>query len=172
MRQPGGERAPGRVLAVDGGASKTDVWIVDAAGLLLGRARGSGCNHQLTGLDAAMDSLAATVGAATRSAGLGAAGLGAPFDVGVYCLAGVDLAVDEERIGEAVARRAWSATDVVRNDTTAVLRAGARSGWGVAVVCGTGLNCVGLGPDGRTERFPSLAELSGDFAPGGAWLGV
>nr|MBF6557459.1 ATPase [Acidimicrobiales bacterium] len=51
-------------------------------------------------------------------------------------------------------------------------RAGARSGWGVGVVCGSGLNCVGLGPDGSIERFPSLAELSGDFTPGGSWLGV
>ena len=53
-----------------------------------------------------------------------------------------------------------------------MLRAGTRSGWGVGVVCGSGLNCVGLGPDGTVERFPSLAELSGDFTPGGSWLGV
>ena len=62
--------------------------------------------------------------------------------------------------------------DLLRNDTLAVLRAGSRSGWGVGVVCGSGLNCVGLGPDGTVERFPSLAELSGDFTPGGSWLGV
>jgi N-acetylglucosamine kinase-like BadF-type ATPase len=42
----------------------------------------------------------------------------------------------------------------------------------VAVVCGSGLNCVGLGPDGAVGRFPSLAELSGDFTPGGSWLGI
>ena len=40
------------------------------------------------------------------------------------------------------------------------------------MVCGTGMNCAAVGPDGRTVRFPALAELSGDFAPGGAWLGV
>src|SRR5450631_4613831 len=32
--------------------------------------------------------------------------------------------------------------------------------------------CCGLGPDGSIERFPTLAELSGDFTPGGSWLGV
>ncbi len=90
----------------------------------------------------------------------------------MYCLAGVDLPVDEERLTEAIAARGWSTLDILRNDTMAVLRAGARSGWGVAIVCGSGLNCVGLGPDGTIERFPSLAELSGDFAPGGSWLGV
>jgi N-acetylglucosamine kinase-like BadF-type ATPase len=40
------------------------------------------------------------------------------------------------------------------------------------VVCGSGINCVGLGPDGSIERFPSLGELSGDIAAGGSWLGV
>ena len=34
------------------------------------------------------------------------------------------------------------------------------------------MNCAAVGPDGRSVRFPALAELSGDFAPGGAWLGV
>jgi N-acetylglucosamine kinase-like BadF-type ATPase len=60
---------------------------------------------------------------------------------------------------------------VVRNDTFAVLRAGTTRGWGVAVVCGSGLNCAGVGPDGRVVRFPSLGELSGDLAHGGGWLG-
>ncbi len=90
----------------------------------------------------------------------------------MYCLAGLDLPVDEERLGQAIRTRAWSSVDLLRNDTLAVLRAGSRSGWGVGVVCGSGLNCVGLGPDGAVERFPSLAELSGDFTPGGSWLGV
>jgi N-acetylglucosamine kinase-like BadF-type ATPase len=40
------------------------------------------------------------------------------------------------------------------------------------VVCGSGLNCAGLGPTGATARFPSLGELSGDFAAGGSWLGI
>ena len=34
------------------------------------------------------------------------------------------------------------------------------------------MNCAAVGPDGRTVRFPALAELSGDFAPGGSWLGL
>lgn len=158
-----------RLLAVDGGASKTDAWIVDTEGSLLGQARGPGSNHQLVGVDEAMDAIDTTVRAAREDAGVPAT---RPLDVGVYCLAGVDFDVDERTLREAIGARRWSRTDVVRNDTMAVLRAGAQSGWGVAIVCGSGLNCVGLGPDGRIERFPSLAELSGDFTPGGAWLGV
>jgi N-acetylglucosamine kinase-like BadF-type ATPase len=165
--------APGGspLLAVDGGASKTDVWIVGSDGSVLGRALGGGSNHQFSGLEAAMDMLGSTIEAALDAAGMDTDARPA-VATGVYCLAGVDLPVDEERLTEAIGARGWSAVDLVRNDTLAVLRAGALSGWGVGVVCGSGLNCVGLGPDGSIERFPSLAELSGDFTPGGSWLGV
>jgi N-acetylglucosamine kinase-like BadF-type ATPase len=159
------------VLAVDGGASKTDVWVVSSGGAILGTARGAGSNHQFSGLDGAMDALDGAIRSALDASGLDP-GARPAVTTGVYCLAGVDLPVDEERLGAAIAARRWSSVDLIRNDTLAVLRAGTRSGWGVGVVCGSGLNCVGLGPDGAVERFPSLAELSGDFTPGGSWLGV
>lgn len=41
----------------------------------------------------------------------------------------------------------------------------------MAVVCGAGINCVGLLPDGRTARFPALGELTGDWG-GGAGLAL
>jgi len=162
------------LLAVDGGASKTDVVLVGEDGALVGRARGPASNHQLVGLETAMDNIAATIGMALADARwAGGRWAGAPISpVGSYCLAGLDLPVDERRVGEAVRARHWSADCRLRNDTFAVLRAGATSGWGVGVVCGTGLNCVGIGPGGSNVRFPALGELSGDFAPGGVWLGI
>ncbi|HEY5097453.1 MAG TPA: BadF/BadG/BcrA/BcrD ATPase family protein [Acidimicrobiales bacterium] len=159
------------ILAVDGGASKTDVWLVGTDGVVVGTARGAGSNHQLSGLDAAMDSLGSTIEAALDQAGLGG-GETPVVGTGVYCLAGVDLPVDESRLTDAVVSRGWTTESTVLNDSLAVLRAGVRSGWGVGVVCGSGLNCVGLGPDGSVVRFPSLGELSGDLAAGGSWLGV
>src|SRR4029077_14994225 len=86
--------------------------------------------------------------------------------------AGLDLPVDEERLAPGIALRNWSGRDVVGNDTFAVSRAGTTGSWGIGVVCGTGMNCAGVGPNGRTVRFPALAELSGDFTPGGSWLGA
>ena len=47
-----------------------------------------------------------------------------------------------------------------------MLRAGTERGWGVAVVCGAGINCVGVGPDGRHVRFPALGAISGDWGGG------
>jgi N-acetylglucosamine kinase-like BadF-type ATPase len=168
----GPRRTDDLILAVDGGASKTDVWLVTAEGVVVGSARGGGSNHQLSGLDGAMEELDSVIRMATADA---AGDDRHPLPVagtGVYCLAGVDLPIDEERLGEAVNGRAWTTVNTVLNDSMAVLRAGVRSGWGVGVVCGSGLNCVGLGPEGSVVRFPALGELSGDLAAGGAWLGV
>ncbi len=39
-------------------------------------------------------------------------------------------------------------------------------GWGIAVVCGTGVNCLGIDARGRTVRFPSLGWISGDIGGG------
>jgi N-acetylglucosamine kinase-like BadF-type ATPase len=123
------------------------------------------------GVDAAVDTVGEAIASVLTAAGI----TDPPFplcDTGVYCLAGIDLPVDEERLGPAIALRGWTGTDLLRNDTFAVSRAGTQSTWGIGIVCGTGLNCAGVGPDGQSVRFPALAELSGDFAPGGSWLGM
>jgi N-acetylglucosamine kinase-like BadF-type ATPase len=170
---PGPTAAEPSVLAFDGGASKTDVVLVSSAGAVLGRARVGASNHQLVGLDAAMEALSKAVTSVAADAGLPVPGSGRPLcPVGVYCLAGIDLPVDEETLAPSLAATGWTTDVLLRNDTFAVSRAGTSRPWGIGVVCGTGVNCAGVGPDGQTVRFPALAELSGDFAPGGAWLGV
>jgi N-acetylglucosamine kinase-like BadF-type ATPase len=46
------------------------------------------------------------------------------------------------------------------------MRAGTDRGWGIAVVCGTGINCLGIAPDGREARFLSFGPESGDWGGG------
>jgi N-acetylglucosamine kinase-like BadF-type ATPase len=99
---------------------------------------------------------------ARARAGLGGDGRAA---VGHLLLAGLDLPVEEERLHAAVDGR-WADHLSIGNDTFAVLRAGTERGWGVAVVCGAGINCVGVGPDGRHVRFPALGAISGDWGGG------
>ncbi|CAM5741619.1 BadF/BadG/BcrA/BcrD ATPase family protein [Streptomyces hirsutus] len=112
-------------------------------------------------MPAAVDALAGTVAAALTAAGAsGVAHVSA-------CLANADLPVEEERLTAALAARGWGDTVEVRNDTFALLRAGVTEPRGVAVVCGAGINCVGMRPDGRTARFPALGRISGDW--GGGW---
>jgi N-acetylglucosamine kinase-like BadF-type ATPase len=81
-------------------------------------------------------------------------------------MAGVDFPREEERLAELVRARGWADSTSVLNDTFAVLRAGTEDGWGVAVVCGAGINCVGVAPDGRQVRFPALGAITGDWGGG------
>jgi N-acetylglucosamine kinase-like BadF-type ATPase len=98
--------------------------------------------------------------------------VGAPADLAVVLLAGLDFPDEEETYAAEAKRRGWAAEVVVGNDTFAVLRAGSSSGWGVAVTCGSGMNCVGVGPDGRHVRFPSLGAISGDAMDGAGAVGL
>jgi N-acetylglucosamine kinase-like BadF-type ATPase len=158
------------VLAVDGGNSKTDVALVDAAGRVLGAARGPGASHHRLGVPAAMDALEALIGAAGADAGV-PAGRRPLAEVGVWCLAGLDFPADDQAVGPAVTGRRWAAQALLHNDVFAVLRAGSARAWGVGVVVGAGMNCVGVAPDGREVRFPAIGELSGDWG-GGRDVGV
>ena len=84
------------------------------------------------------------------------------------CLANADLPTEQEALEDAFTARGWGESSEVFNDTFAVLRAGLDEPRGIAVVCGAGINCSGLLPDGRTARFPAVGHISGDWGGGGA----
>ncbi|MGX7828586.1 N-acetylglucosamine kinase [Actinokineospora sp. 24-640] len=150
------------LLAVDGGNSKTDIALVGADGTVLARGRGPGFVPHEVGVRAAVDVLARAVAAL---------GVALPPDTHTMaCLAGADLREDELALSAELRRRGLGTDVTVLNDTFAVLRAGASRSWGVAVVCGAGVNALGVAPDGRTARFPSLGRLTGDWG-GGEHLG-
>jgi N-acetylglucosamine kinase-like BadF-type ATPase len=156
------------VLAIDGGNSKTDVALVAADGTLLAAVRGGPSNHQVIGSERATKELTTLVRDVAELAGVATAGPVARHTSA--CLAGTDLPVEEAELNELVQSLGWSATSTVVNDTFAVLRAGQPDEglhWGIGVVCGAGINCVGVAPNGRTTRFLSLGELSGDWGGGG-----
>ncbi|MFJ8308266.1 MULTISPECIES: N-acetylglucosamine kinase [unclassified Streptomyces] len=155
------------VLAIDAGNSKTDVAIVGADGTVLGAARGGGFRPPSVGVEVAVHMLATTVEEAHL-----ASRITAPLRVEHVsaCLANADLPIEERELAAALGARGWGDSVRVHNDTFAILRAGLPSGaepCGVAVVCGAGINCVGMTPDGRTARFPALGKISGDWGGGG-----
>ena len=86
-------------------------------------------------------------------------------------LAGVDFPEEEERLHAALAGRGWAARLRVGNDTFAVLRAGTESGWGVAITCGAGINCVGVGPTAATSasRRSARSPATGAADATSAW---
>jgi N-acetylglucosamine kinase-like BadF-type ATPase len=155
----------GLVLAIDGGNSKTDVVLVGPDGQVRAHARGPGSSPHNVGLAGTVEILDELVLKAAAQAGLPSSGPVAAL--GEVYLAGVDFPTEKEQVAAAVRARAWAADTEVDNDTFALLRAGTDASDAVAVVCGAGINCVGVAADGRHARFASLGRISGDWGGGG-----
>jgi N-acetylglucosamine kinase-like BadF-type ATPase len=162
--------APVAVLAVDGGNSKTDLALVSADGAVLALVRGPQSSPQHLGVDGSLDVLEQLLAEAERQADVRRDGRPAATTAALL-MAGVDFPAEEEAVRGAVGERGWAERVCVGNDTFAVLRAGTERGWGVAITCGAGINCVGVGPDGRHARFPALGAITGDWG-GGYDLGL
>jgi N-acetylglucosamine kinase-like BadF-type ATPase len=163
-------------LAIDGGNSKTDVALVAQDGTLLALVRGPGMPIRLG--EQTVRVIEDLIQSAVRLAGIAGAGndgAGAVAAHLVACVANVDLPVEERELERMLREQAWTGTTLVANDTYAVLRAGlddipaagAQQYWGVGVTCGTGINCVGLAPDGSTAGFLALGMITGDWGGGG-----
>lgn len=160
----------GLVLAVDGGGTKTDLALLDTSGGLVSLVRGGGSHAHYLGVDGSVALLESLLDGAVARAGLDAAKR--PLAATAHILlAGADLAEERAALHAKIQPLNWSQQLVVDNDTLALLRAGSDRGWGIAIVCGAGINCVGLAPDGRELRFPSLGEISGDWG-GGSDVGL
>ena len=152
------------VVGADGGNSKTDLVLASEHGEVVARLRLAGTQPHLDGLSGTAAGLADGARRAVREAGLPPT---TPIAAAVFAMANVDTP-EEEATMLAELRRLEVATDVrVYNDTVAALRAGSRSGWGVAVVCGAGINAIGIDAGGRTHRFLALGPETGDW--GGGW---
>ncbi|HEY9497933.1 MAG TPA: BadF/BadG/BcrA/BcrD ATPase family protein [Terrimesophilobacter sp.] len=155
------------VIAVDGGGTKTDAVALSLDGRLLGTARGGGSSPQTIGVEAAVRLVDAVVNELLE-----------PLDqapvlqANVY-LSGLDLAVEVATFRAALDPLPWTKGGrpfVADNDMFALLRAGTEEPNAVAVVCGTGINCVGVRADGEHARFDALGTISGDWG-GGGFLG-
>jgi N-acetylglucosamine kinase-like BadF-type ATPase len=152
------------VLAIDGGNSKTEVALATADGAVL-------ASVQVGGFTPHLDGMAGAVSVAGQGVALIRTQLGLPADeplaelLAAY-VAGADFPVEVEALTAEFAARGWAERTVVDNDSFALMRSGTSQPWGVAVVCGAGINCVGIAPDGRHARFPAIGTVSGDWGGG------
>jgi N-acetylglucosamine kinase-like BadF-type ATPase len=162
------ERSDVTILAVDGGNSKTDVVLAGEDGRLLATVRGPTASHQQVGMAAGMDVLATLVARARSEAGVRDA---RPVAVAVYGLAGADTPADARRLAAALGEWRFAEGDVVMNDAFPPIRLGTGRGWGVALICGSGVNAAGIAPDRRTARLAALGDISGDWG-GGSDIGM
>ncbi len=164
-----GSRDDAIVLAVDGGGSKTDVAAVTLDGDVVSRSRGGGSNPQLFGIESSI----ATIDGLVEEV-LDRSGNRTLVHSGVY-LSGLDLPDEVVTFESAVAGRSWAVgatgTPVcVKNDLHALLRTGTEHADAVVVICGSGINAMGVRSDGATVRFAALGMISGDWG-GGHFLG-
>lgn len=149
-------------LAVDGGGSKTHLALFDAHGRVRALVEGPTTSPHFLGQGGAVEALRRMIAEARVQAGL--ADTRRP-SVAALALHGLDLPEEEQALALLVcdiADEVW-----LGNDILAVLRSGSESGWGVAVGAGSGMNAVGVHPDGTTARFLALGAISGDW--GGGW---
>lgn len=147
----------GVILGVDGGNSKTDVVLASTEGEPIAYVRGPGSNaHSRGGPPACVATIASLVDRLPFSP---------PAERAVLFLCGADAAQDVAELTAEVAARAWTAQALVDNDTFALLHAGTDRADAIAVVCGSGINCVGRRGD-RVARWPALGWETGDW--GGA----
>jgi N-acetylglucosamine kinase-like BadF-type ATPase len=156
------------IIAVDGGNSKAELVLAGRDGRRLAFVRGGTISHQVVGWEAGIAQLRRLVAAARDEARL--ARSSRPAKLGVFCLAGADSRLETARLAGALRAEEIAEQVVVLNDSRAALRAGSPSGWGVAVICGAGVNAICVAPDGRVAGFPALGPLSGDWG-GGMSLG-
>ncbi len=154
------------VLAVDGGGSKTDAVALDLQGNVLASARTATSSPHIIGIEstiALIDDLARDIVDQTG---------GRPIVQANIYLSGLDLPAEVDAFARAINGFDWAtgitgSAPVVDNDLFALLRAGTSEADAVAVVCGTGINCVGVRADGAVVRYASLGMISGDW--GGGW---
>ena len=156
------------LVAIDGGGSKTDAVAIGLDGSVLAHVRGPASSPQALGVEPAVkvvDALVTEVLAA----------VGRPLlRAGIY-LSGLDLPVEIATFTDAIIHLGWAEgvngyAPIIDNDMFALLRAGTEKPNAVAVVCGTGSNCVGVRADGEHARFAALGTISGDWG-GGSQLG-
>lgn len=156
------------LVAIDGGGSKTDAVAIGLDGTILAHVRGPASSPQNLGVDPAVRVVDALVREVLAVAGRPL------LRAGIY-LSGVDLPVEIATFTAATAHLDWASsssgyTPIIDNDMFALLRAGTEKPNAVAVVCGTGSNCVGVRADGEHARFAALGTISGDWG-GGSQLG-
>jgi len=153
------------IVVVDGGGTKTDVIVLGQDGGVLAGHRAGAFIPQFIGPGPAARELDAVVSPMLRASGDPRVAV-----AGVY-FSGLDFAFEVEAFRAELGRFRWAAqTLFVDNDVFALMRAGTNEPTAVAVVCGTGMNCIGRSATGDVVRFAALGDISGDWG-GGASLG-
>lgn len=147
-------------LGVDGGGTKTEALVISDSGW--GLARGGPSNHQVVGMESALDTVASVSDAALCDCGLN----WGDVEGAVFGLAGADFPEDVSRLTEGLKRRFPLTSFAVLNDAEIALPAGTDAGSGIATIAGTYTNVFGVNPAGEVRQVGGLGYEWGDYGGG------
>jgi N-acetylglucosamine kinase-like BadF-type ATPase len=147
-----------RLLGVDGGGTATEAWLAEPGCRVLGQGTAGPSNAKAVGLEAARRAIDAAIGASFCAARI----TPAPVDAICLGLAGFARPDDRKILAGWAADACWARRLVIVNDGDLVVAAGTPSGWGIAVIAGTGSIAVGRAPNGCTARAGGWGHLIGD----------
>lgn len=126
-------------LGVDLGGTKTHLAIADESGQLVGFGEGGPGNHQSVGYERMYAALYSSLRQALGQAQI------SPEQItsAAFGIAGYDWDSERPRTEAVISRLGLTMPYQIVNDAIPGLVAGARDGWGVVVISGTGCNCRG-----------------------------
>jgi N-acetylglucosamine kinase-like BadF-type ATPase len=147
-------------LGADVGSTKTHVVIADETGRVLSLRAGGAGNPDNVGYEGLRCTLETATGAALQQAAITIdqiAGAG-------YGISGLDYPAQKAPMLEVIRSLGVRAPMEAVNDALIGVVAGAREGWGIAVVSGTGCNCWGWDRQRRQGQVTGGGWQMGEYA--------
>jgi N-acetylglucosamine kinase-like BadF-type ATPase len=162
-----------KLLAVDGGGTKTQAVLVEADGFILGEGSAGASNYHAAGVEGAETALVAAILAAFRDAEIEAGQV--DVETAVFALAGVDTSNDE-KVVEGIVRQVVKALSIevgsflVENDCFSALLGATQNKAGVLLIAGTGSIVFAHDGNNRIVRSGGWGHRLGDEGSG-YWIG-
>lgn len=147
-------------LGLDAGGTKTQCFIGDAKGRVLGEGFGGPGNYQLIGIEAAKASINTAITLALKAAKLNLEDI----TYGVFGLSGADEAIDFRVLEPMCKSIMGKVQHHIMNDTWIGLRTGAE--FGVISICGTGAAHAGKNKEGDSLILRNLYYTLGNLGGG------
>ncbi len=149
-------------VGVDGGGSKTQVFVLDDESQRGVTCVGHASNPNSVGWDAALAAIESLIGQCLRSMGAQA---GDVCGLSV-CMSGVDRPEQVAAIRKRITQNFSGRSVEVANDALAALAAGTGGTPGIVLIAGTGSIAVGESASGNTVRAGGFGYLIGDEGSG------
>lgn len=154
------------VIGVDGGGTRTRIWVADERGQQLGSAEGPGSALRPGEADRSADVIVATTREALASCEM------THVTPKVLCVGVAGAGRDPERqaLWQSLVSRDVADEVVVHADAAIALDDAFGDGAGILLIAGTGSVAFGRGPTGTSSRCGGWGPVCGDEGSG-AWIG-